>query len=236
MVLFIKIYIIYLIFLLIDTDAQCNSTGFYEAKTKGEATILDIFCGDMSVSECVQHTCKVDIIPSDKLLADAENMVKVDERRFTHLKRSLKSVDKLYNYIIMDTLPAIGVALKNVLGVAQFVIILVEESGCALDGLMDFANALELAKDNNDELTVAGILIVRAKDRTRKSKRMRELADTIAEKLGTKQFQTRIRESVVCAEALTEYYVPLSEYAQNSTTNKDYKAFVDELIEVIRNG
>jgi len=132
----------------------------------------------------------------------------------------------------MDTLPAISVALKNVLGVAQFVIILVEESGCALDGLMDFANALELAKDNNDELTVAGILIVRAKDRTRKSKRMRELADTIAEKLGTKQFQTRIRESVVCAEALTEYYVPLSEYAQNSTTNKDYKAFVDELIEV----
>ncbi|MBR0096113.1 MAG: ParA family protein, partial [Synergistaceae bacterium] len=225
-----------LIFLLIDTDAQCNSTGFYEAKTKGEATILDIFCGDMSASECVQHTCKVDIIPSDKLLADAENMVKVDERRFTHLKRSLKSVDKLYNYIIMDTLPAIGVALKNVLGVAQFVIILVEESGCALDGLMDFANALELAKDNNDELTVAGILIVRAKDRTRKSKRMRELADTIAEKLGTKQFQTRIRESVVFAEALTEYYVPLSEYAQNSTTNKDYKAFVDELIEVIRNG
>ena len=220
--------------LFIDTDAQCNSTGFYEAKTKGEATLVDILCGDVAANECIQHTEKGDIIPADKLLAEAENMVKVDERRFTHLKRSIKAVDDLYDYIIMDTPPAIGVVLKNVLAITQFLIIPVEESGWALEGLMDFANAIELARDNNEGLKIAGILTVKAKEHTRKSKRMGELAGTIAEKLGTIRFKTKIRESVACAEALTEYYVPLQEYAPGSTTAKDYKIFVDELMEVIK--
>ena len=52
-----------------------------------------------------------------------------------------------------------------------------------------------------------------------------------AEKLGTKCFSTKIRESVACTEALTEYYVALREYAPKSTTAEDYKNFVDELME-----
>lgn len=222
--------------LLIDTDAQCNSTKFYEARTQGQATVLDIFCGDEPAVNCVQHTSKGDIIASDKLLVDAENMVKVDERRFTHLKRSLKSIDGQYDYVIIDTPPSIGVALKNVLAAVDYVIIPVEESGWSLDGLMDFAEALELARDNNENLKVMGILTVKAKERTRKSKRMSELAVSLAEKLGSKCFKTKIRESVSCTEALTEYYVPLNEYAPNSTTAQDYKNFVDEILEEFSNG
>ena len=222
--------------LLIDTDAQCNSTKFYEARTEQEATVLDIFCGDEPALNCVQHTAKGDIIASDKLLSDAETMVKVDERRFTHLKRSLKSLEYKYDYVIVDTPPSIGVVLKNVLAAVDYVIIPVEESGWSLDGLMDFANALDLARDNNENLQVAGILIVKAKERTRKSRRMGELASQVAEKLGTKCFQTKIRESVACTEALTEYYVPLNEYAQSSTTAQDYKNFVNEILEKLSNG
>ena len=220
--------------LFIDTDAQSNSTKFYEAATENVGTVLDILCGDMPAAECVQHTSKGDIIPSDKLLSDAENMIKVDERRFTHLKRSLKSVEDLYDFIIVDTPPAIGVVLKNVLATVNYVIIPVEESGWSLDGLMDFSEALELARDNNENLKVAGILTVKAKERTRKAKRMGELAARIAEKLGTHCFKTKIRESVACAEALTEYYVPLAKYAPTGTTTEDYKNFVDEIQEVLK--
>ena len=41
---------------------------------------------------------------------------------------------------------------------------------------MDFVQALDLARDNNEKLKVAGILVVKAKERTRKSKRIGELA------------------------------------------------------------
>lgn len=222
--------------LFIDTDAQCNSTDFYDAKTQDEATLVDILCGDFKASECIQHTAKGDIIAADKLLANAETTVKVDERRFFHLKRALKDVENDYEYIVIDTPPAIGVALKNVLAVAQYLIIPIEESGWSLNGLIDFAEAIDLARDNNDCLKVAGILIVKAKSRTKKSARISELADAVAKHLNSKLYKTKIRESVACCEALTEYYVPLTEYAPKSTTAEDYSHFVDELLEDIDNG
>lgn len=215
--------------LFIDTDSQCNSTKFYEAQIKDAATFVDILCGDEPAAYCIQETAKGFIIPSDPLLSDAETMVKVDERRFTHLKRSIRSVEKDFDYIIIDTPPSIGVALKNVLAMADYIVIPVEESGWALDGLMDFAHAIELAQDNNEKLSVAGILTIKAKANTKKSSRMADLASSIAEKLGSTRFETMIRESVACAEALTEYYVPLHEYAPKGNTTLDYREFVNEL-------
>lgn len=49
-----------------------------------------------------------------------------------------------------------------------------------------------------------GILIVKAKERTRKAKKMGEFALRLAEKLGTKCSRTKIRENVVFTEALSE--------------------------------
>jgi chromosome partitioning protein len=219
--------------LLIDSDAQCNSTSFYEAKIDDQETLLDIFCGDEPGSNCVQHTSKGDIIASDPQLKDAETMVKVDERRFSHLKRSCKELEDQYDYIVIDTPPAIGVALKNVLAYVDYIVIPVEESGWSMAGLMDFAKAIDMARDNNEKLKVAGILIVKTKPNTKKSGRMQELAETLGAALATKTFSTKIRESSACAEALTEYCVPLHEYAPHATTTRDYDSFIDELLEVI---
>ncbi len=56
----------------------------------------------------------------------------------------MKSVEGRYDYVVFDTPPSIGVLLKNVLGTADYVIIPIEESRWSLDGLIDFAEALEL--------------------------------------------------------------------------------------------
>ncbi len=61
--------------------------------------MLYILSGDKSALNCVQHTVKGDVIASNKLLSYAENIVKVAERRFTYLKRSLQSVEDNYDYI-----------------------------------------------------------------------------------------------------------------------------------------
>ena len=217
--------------LFVDCDAQCNSSGYYGAVWENESTMLDILCGDEKAEECIQHTEKGDIIPSDKELKDAENMVKVDERRFTHLKRSLRGVEKKYDFAVFDTPPHVGVCLKNVLSACDHIIVPIEETGWSITGLLDFTEAIDLAKDNNEDLDVLGILTVKTKPRTRKSGRMAGLSETVAEQLGTTCFETKIRESVKCAEALTEYYVPLSEYAPESTSYQDYTAFTDELLE-----
>ena len=219
--------------LFIDTDSQCNSSLFYEAKQEETETLADILCNDTDINLCIQHTNKGDIISSDKVLIDAETMVKVDERRFTHLKRAIKNIDSHYDFIIIDTPPVIGVLLKNVLAVADHIIIPIEESGWSLSGIMDFSNAVELAQDNNEKLNILGILTIKAKERTTKSQRIAELADSLSGKLHTRMFNNKIRESVACAEALTEYYIPLNEYAPKSTTTIDYFNFTKEVLEVL---
>ena len=219
--------------LFIDSDAQCNSTAFYGGETEGRSTLADILYGDAPAAECIQHTDNGDIIPADKALSDAETTVKVNERRFTHLKRSCKGIEDDYDYIIVDTPPHIGVALKNVLAYVDGIVIPVEETGWSLDGLMDFAEAIEMARDNNEKLALYGILTVKSKQRTKKAARIADLAEQIAEDLKTRRFKTKIRESVACAEAMTEFCVPLHKYAPKSTTYQDYRDFTDELLEVI---
>ena len=222
--------------LFIDGDPQCNGTDFYEAEVEGQATLMDILCGDEPAKECIQQTEKGDIIASDDNLYDAETTVKADEMRFMHLKNSCKAIEKYYDYIIIDTPPAIGVVLKNILSYTDWIIIPVEESGWSMSGLARFAKAMNLARMNNKRLKVAGVLTVKTKKRTRKCQRMGALAEDIAKDLKTTRFETKIRESVACSEALTEYFVPLHEYAEDSTTNQDYMAFTDELQKVVNNG
>ena len=218
--------------LMIDSDAQCNTTSFYKATVDGEATLMDILCSDEPAKDCIQKTHAGNIIPADPLLSDTWKNIKDDNRRFKHLRESLKSIDRAFDYIIIDTPPEIGVNLRNVLVAVDYIVIPVDESGWSMTGLMDFAEAIDMARDDNPNLTIAGILTVKAHERTKKSGRMGELADQMAKKLATRRFKTKIRESVACAEALTEYYVPLQEYAPKSTTYKDYKKFVSELLEV----
>lgn len=219
--------------LFIDTDSQCNSTGFFGAVTEGEATMLDILCGDEPAKNCVQRLEYGDIIPSDKQLSEAENMVRVDERRFTHLKRSLRTVEKDYDFIIMDTPPIIGVVLKNVLAVTDYIVIPMDESGWAMEGGMDFYEAVDLARDNNEDLQIAGILITQSKPRTKKAARLQEIAELLADKMDTKVFTTKIRSSVACCEALTEYRVPLHEYDSKNNTRMDYLALTEEILDVV---
>lgn len=216
--------------LCIDTDPQCNTSSFYGAVMKEMPTLADIIYGEMDATECIQHTKIGDIIPSDTELKDAETRVPVDEARFLHLKRACSNL-KGYDYVIIDTPPNIGIILKNVLAYVDEVIIPIQESGWAITGLMDFYSAIELSRGTvNPGLKISGLLTVMAKTKTTKSQRINDIADDLSKKIETTPFKTKIRESVRCTEALTEYHVPLHEYAPKCTTQKDYEEFVKEFL------
>ena len=219
--------------LFVDGDRQGNASTFYRAEFENEATIIDILAGDVPAKECVQHTERGDIIAYDEQLENADTLVRPDELRFLHLKRSIKTVDDDYDFIIIDTPPAIDVVTKNALACADYVVIPTDESGWSVQGIMKFSRAIAMAKDTtNPNISVAGVLIVKGKN-FKKSKRAMENCKQICTALNTITFSDVIRESSACQEALTEYCVPLREYAPHATTTLDYDHFVDELLEVI---
>ena len=101
--------------LLIDTDAQCNSTDTYRAVTKDTATLYDLLLENEELEECIQHTPTGDIIASDKLLASAEQKFPQDPSRYFLMKQKCQALEGIYDYIIIDTPPVLGVILSNVL-------------------------------------------------------------------------------------------------------------------------
>ena len=223
--------------LLIDTDAQCNSTYFYDAQIDNRATMMDILCNDANANECIQQTKMGDIIPSDKLLKNVDIKVADDSKRFLHLKYSIESIRNNYDFIIIDTPPQISLVLRNVLVACDYIVMPVDESGWSIYGIMDLVDVInEIKHFLNKELKILGILIVKSKRRTKIAHRVRKASDEIAEKIGCIRFKNDIRESVTCKEALTEFMVPLDKYSKSCIAYIDYENFVNELLEEITNG
>ncbi len=215
--------------LLVDCDPQQNATAFYHAETENVGTLADILFGDEPASECIQKTEYGDIIANDPQVKDAENKVPVDEMRFLHMRESLKSVEDKYDYIIVDTPTGLGVVMRNILASVDEIIIAAKEDGWSMSGLTDYYDVLQMVrKTTNPNIKIAGILIVMSKKTTNKAKRFRQSAEAIAGQMGTIVYDVSIRECIKCCEALTEYRVPLHEYAPKCTTEEDYITFLKE--------
>lgn len=217
--------------LLIDTDPQRNSTQVYGAETEGVATLYDIIFAGYSAEDCIQHTEHGHIIASDEQLQNADTQVKPSPRMYKYIKAALKKADREYDYIIFDTPPRTGILLGNVLEAAQGLIVPVTCDIFGIQGLMDFYETVKEYQDDNDELSILGLLKIKYKGRQSLTRDIEEnLLPEYAKEMNTKVFRTAIRESVKCQEAQA-LRISLFDYAPKSTTAIDYSALIDEIME-----
>ena len=82
----------------------------------------------------------------------------------------------------------------------------------------------------NPNLKIAGILLTRYSSRSVLSREVAELAEQLADKLGTKLFKTTIREAIAVKEAQISQQ-SLFDYAPKAKVTEDYRAFIEELLE-----
>ena len=217
--------------LLIDTDVQCNSTDTFRAETEDVATLYDLILDDDSctLEEAIQHTEAGDIIASDPGLEEADVKLR-DTDAFFKLKDALEGLEG-YEYVVIDTNPAVNVMLHNALVAADEVIIPVTADRYTVKGLSQLTNTIaKVQKRLNPKLRIRGLLLVRYDERTNLNKSIGKSLLDIADQIGTKVFDTYIRDSVKCRESQTER-MTLIKYAPKCTTEQDYEAFVKELLE-----
>lgn len=219
--------------LTVDMDPQRNTTTVYGAKTEGTATVYDIFFADYTAEQCIQHTSFGDIIPNDSELKNADSSVRTGPAMYKFIKKTLAAVESSYDYIIFDTPPHNGVLLGNVLMACNGVIIPIECDLFGVQGLKDLYSTLTEFAEDNEGLRVLGILKVKYKQKQRLTRNLEDNAlPKNAAEMNTKVFNTAIRESVKCREAMIAR-VPLSEFAPNSTVEQDYSKFTDEVIKEV---
>ena len=221
--------------LLIDTDMQCNSTDTYQASTDGVATLYDVILADkkdrVSIEEAVQETNVGSIIASDQLLGNADTIIKNDAvNGIYRLQEALAKEKDKWDYVVIDTNPTLNSMIYNSLVAADEVIIPVVADRYALAGLSQLAETISAIKSRpNRDLKVAGLLLIKYKERTNLGQQVRDDLEKIAEQMDTKLFDTKIRETIKVQEAQV-WRMTLIDYAPNSTACLDYEAFVDELL------
>ena len=214
--------------LSIDLDAQSNMTYTAGAKTDG-ATALGVLTGEVGIAAAIQHTDSGDIIAASKALAGADAFITNTGKEY-RLKEALEPIRAEYDFIIVDTPPALGILTINSLTACDSVIIPAQADIYSIQGIEQLAETMKpVKKYTNPALTIEGILLTRYSPRSVLSREVAELAEKIAAKLGTKLFKATIREAVAVKEAQISQQ-SLYSYAPKAKVTEDYSRFIAELL------
>ena len=215
--------------LAVDLDPQGNLGFCLGAEIDNSPTAYELMKGTVSIEKVIQRNNGIDIIPSNILLSGAE-LEFTQAGRESLLKNGLAPIVKLYDYIVIDTPPALNILTVNAYTATDNLIIPMIPEILSLLGISQLRETIELVKSvYNPKIEVLGILLNKYDKRRLLTKDVEEMAEIIAKELHTQVLQTKIRSSVAVAEA-PAHGVSIYEYSKRSNSTKDYQQFVNELI------
>lgn len=216
--------------LFVDMDAQGNLSRTLEADPSA-GDIVSVLTGRTEAKDAVQHTPHGDLIASSKALtgAEGEEALRKVGREY-RLRKALESLSGAYTHVVIDTPPALSILTVNALTAASKVVIPAQAEDYSLSALERLRETLDAVKAYcNPSLQVDGVLLTRYNGRAVISRDMADMIGEAAEGMGTRLYETRIREctAVKEAQAMRE---DIYNYAPRSNAAKDYRAFVAEFI------
>ena len=148
------------------------------------------------------------------------------------MKNELDKVERSYDYIVIDTPPALNVLTINAYVASGALIIPMAPEILSLLGISQIRDTINTVKKYyNPDLRVLGILLNKFNQRLTLNREVLELSGEIARKLDTKVLDTKIRSSVVVAEAPAHGESVLS-YAPHSNPSQDFQALLDEIMSI----
>lgn len=217
----------------IDLDPQGNLGFSMGIEIDDCPTIYDAFKNRSNLTEIIHHTELGDVIPSNILLSGAELEFNRAGREFL-LKNLISNIENSYDYIIIDTPPALNILTVNAYVVSHALIIPMIPEILSLLGVSQLKETVDTVKKfYNNNLKVLGILLTKYNSRLNLSKEVHEMAENIACQLDTHVFDTKIRAGVSVAEAPAHGESILT-YSPKSKPSIDYNSFIDELLSKIQ--
>jgi chromosome partitioning protein len=188
--------------LAVDLDPQSNlsmSQGIdVEALGLG---MYHVLTGSAAITEIIEAR-EIDVAPAGIELAGAELALSATIGRERALERALRPVRELYDYVLLDTPPSLGLLTINAMVAAEGVIVPVQCEYLSLRGLAQLNQTLQQVRENlNPGVDIVGILPTMYDGRTVHG---REAVQMLEESFGTRVYRTRIGKTIRFAEAPVE--------------------------------
>lgn len=211
--------------LAIDLDPQGNLSYAMNAG-QPKKTAYDLLSGEL-VEACIMETAQTPLIASNSHLASLQINTPFA------LRDSLESLKTVYDYIVIDTAPALNMLNINALSASHYVIVPATADAFALQGLSQFSKSVISIRDNyNHKLKIAGIAVSQYNKRTILNRQLSKSLQDVANKLDTKVFKSKIRSAIAVPEAQA-LQQDIFIYDPRSRVTADLKALVDEVIRTI---
>ena len=223
--------------LLIDLDPQSNATtGLGLNSNDFDHDIYEVMTAKCSIEDAIKKT-KFDnlaIVPSTLNLAgvDVEFVKKMLEdsefRQNEQLKKAIDQVKHIFDYIIIDCQPSLGLGTMNALVASDSVIIPVQCEFFALEGITQLLNSIIMVQSSmNPNLRIEGVLLTMLDGRTNIGL---EVIEEIRKYFKDKVFNTIIPRLVRLVEA-PSHGKPINEYDPESRGAEAYHNLAMEVIE-----
>jgi len=217
--------------LVVDVDPQANATASLgvDKNQLPAGSTYEVFVDDAPLPDVVVATPvgSLELAPASPQLAGAEIEL-VDMRgRETKLRGALRAVRDLYDYILIDCPPSLGLLTVNALAAAHGVIVPVQCEYLALEGLTQLMTTIQLVRRSlNPTLQVRGLLMTMFDGRANLA---RQVKDEVEKHFTGQVFASIVPRNVRLSEA-PSYGQPILAYAPQSPGAQAYQAFARELL------
>lgn len=216
--------------LLIDADPQANATSGLgidvENIEKGTYQLLE---HTLQAGEVIIQTDSpnVDLIPAHiDLVAIEIELVDKDNREYM-MKEAIKGLKQVYDYILIDCAPSLGLLTLNALTAADSVMIPIQCEYFALEGLGKLLNTVKsVQKIHNMDLDIEGMLLTMYDSRLRLSN---QVVEEVRKHFGDMVFNTIIQRNVRLSEA-PSYGESIIKYDASSKGAANYLNLANELL------
>lgn len=219
--------------LLVDIDPQGNSTsGLGIDKRRCEKTVYDCLINEEkaeSVSVETEYE-NLSVCPSNLDLSGAEIELISVMGRENRLKQSLASAKDIYDFILIDTPPSLGLITVNTLTAADSIIIPIQCEFYALEGVSQLVETVKrIKKALNPTLFIQGIVMTMYDARTNLAM---QVVDEVKRFFPGKVYKTIIPRNVRVSEA-PGFGKPVIYYDEASKGAEAYIELAAELVESI---
>ena len=188
--------------LVVDIDPQGNATtGLGVARRPGMRSVYEVLIDGLPIMDAAVNTLipGLTVAPSSVDLVGAE-LEGIDmEARAFRLKQAFDRVDDIFNYVLIDCPPALGLLTLNALSAAHAVLVPLQCEYSALEGLSQLVKTIERVKRTfNARLEIQGVVLTMFDKRNNLCSMV---ASDVRNHFGDKVYDTVIPRNVRVSEA-----------------------------------
>jgi chromosome partitioning protein len=217
--------------LLIDLDPQANSTIAFFDMAEVTGSMFDVMGEHRAEMASVVKPTKDPLLflaPARLALAKLEQQLSGQFDAPYKLKDALAPMQKEYDYIVVDTPPALGILTVNALVASTHLIVPIQAAYFAIEGTDDLLETYERIRARpNPGLKVLGVVITLFDKRTNIS---RDTHEQIRSVFGSALFKTRIGKNVRLEES-PAYKETILTFAPKSPGAQEYRKLALEVIQ-----